>query len=70
MGLVFFAIGSSTILRTREVRAFMDRFADAMEEGSWHPYRMPFWAMRMAGGVLIAIAFLLFWMARIGFQNL
>jgi len=70
MGCFFLAFGCMTILRPREVRSFMDRFSDLLEEGSWHPYKMPYWGMRIAGLILIGISLLMLWMAQIAFKNL
>ena len=37
------------ILRPGYVRANLDRFADSWKQGSWHPYKMPDWGLRLAG---------------------
>ncbi len=48
MGLGFFAFGLTMIVRPGAVRVNLDRFADSGKDGSWHPYKMPFWGLRLA----------------------
>ncbi len=49
MGAGFLAFGLTMILRPSYVRANLDRFADSWKQGSWHPYKMPDWGLRIAG---------------------
>jgi hypothetical protein len=67
MGAGFLAFGLTMILRPAFVRANFDRFADSWKQGSWHPYKMPFWGLRLAGGIVVAVAVLFFYIAYAGF---
>jgi hypothetical protein len=69
MGLGFFAFGLTMILRPANVRANFDRFANSWKEDSWHPYKMPFWGLRLAGLVMIGVATLFFDIAYIGLSR-
>jgi hypothetical protein len=69
MGCFFLLFGSTMFFFPCGVRSCMDRFADAWREGSWHPYKMPFWALRAAGAMVIVIAVLFFWIARMAFSR-
>jgi hypothetical protein len=69
MGLGFFAFGLTMILRPDRVRANFDRFADYWKQGSWHPYKMPYWGMRVAGVLIVAVAALFFQIAYIAFRH-
>jgi hypothetical protein len=57
------------ILRPGNVRENFDRFADSWKQGSWHPYRMPFWGLRLAGAIMIAVATLFFYIAYVEFNR-
>lgn len=69
MGVGFLAFGLIMILRPSNVRASFQRFADSWKEGSWHPYRMPDWGLRLAGLLVIAGATLFFYIAYLGFSR-
>ena len=69
MGLGFFAFGLTMILRPANVRANLDRFANSWKEGSWHPYKMPFWGLRLAGMAIVMIATLFFYIAYLGLSR-
>lgn len=69
MGLGFFAFGLTMILRPDRVRANFDRLADSWKQGSWHPYKMPDWALRVAGVAIVAAAILFFQIAYIAFRH-
>ena len=70
MGLGFFAFGLMTmILRPDCVRANFDRFADYGKQGSWPPYKIPRWGLRVAGGVIVAVAALFFQIAYFAFRH-
>ena len=69
MGLGFFAFGLTMILRPDRVRANFDRFADHWKQGSWHPYRMPLWGLRVAGVLILGVALLFFQIAYIAFGH-
>jgi hypothetical protein len=69
MGVGFFAFGLTMILRPASVRANFDRFADHWKEGSWHPYKMPFWGLRLAGVIVIGVATLFFYIAYIALHR-
>ena len=45
MGAGMLGFGLTMILRPGNVRAPFDRLADSWKQGSWHPYKMPFWAL-------------------------
>jgi hypothetical protein len=63
MGAGFLAFRLAMILRPSYVRANLDRFADSWKPGSWHPYKMPDWGLRLAGVIGIAGATLFFYIA-------
>jgi hypothetical protein len=69
MGLGFLAFGLTMILRPANVRANFDRFAKSWKEYSWHPYKMPFWGLRLAGVVMMGVATLFFYIAYIGLSR-
>jgi hypothetical protein len=69
MGIGFLAFGLTMILQPDNVRANFDRFADSWKPGSWHPYRMPSWALRLAGAIAIAVATLFFYIAFVAFNR-
>jgi hypothetical protein len=62
MGIGFFAFGLTMILRPDSAKANFDRFADRWKQGSWHPYKMPVWGLRLTGTAMIlgAVLFLRF----------
>jgi uncharacterized protein YjeT (DUF2065 family) len=63
MGLGFLAFGLIMILQPEKVKANFDRLADSWKQGSWHPYRMPFCALRMTGALVVAIGALFLYIA-------
>ena len=63
MGAGFLAFGLTMILRPDLVRSNLDRFADSWKQGSWHPYKMPSWGLRIAGVMVAAVAMLFFYIA-------
>jgi len=67
MGTGFLVFGLTMIFRPRSVRENFDRFADSWKRGSWHPYRMPDWGLRLAGLIAIGGATLFFYIAYIAF---
>jgi len=67
MGVGFFAFGLTMILRPASVRANFDRFADYWKQGSWHPYKMPPWGLRLAGVAMMGVAALFFYIAAVAF---
>lgn len=69
MGLGFFAFGLTMILRPAHVRANLDRFANSWKEDSWHPYKMPFWGLRLAGAVMMGVATPFFYIAYAGLSR-
>lgn len=69
MGLGFFAFGLTMILYPDRVRANFDRFADYWKEGSWHPYKMPDWGLRVAGVGVMALSAIFFQIAYIDFTR-
>jgi hypothetical protein len=69
MGAGFFGFGLTMILRPSSVRANFDRFADSWKQGSWHPYRMPDWGLRLAGVIGIAVATLFFYIAYVALHR-
>ena len=69
MGLGFFAFGLTVILRPGNVRANFDKFANSWKEGSWHPYKMPSWGLRLAGGIMMGVATLFFYIAYAGLTH-
>jgi hypothetical protein len=69
MGAGFLAFGLTMILRPGYVRANLDRFADSWKPGSWHPYKMPEWGMRLAGVIVIAGATLFFYIAYVALHR-
>lgn len=69
MGVGFLAFGLTMILRPANVRANFDRFADSWSQGSWHPYKMPSWGLRVAGVIMILVATLFFYIAYDGLQR-
>jgi hypothetical protein len=68
-GTGFLAFGLFMILRPNTVRENLDRFADRWKQGSWHPYRMPVWGLRLAGAIVVAMATLFFLIAYAGFNS-
>ena len=69
MGLGIFAFGLTMVLRPANVRANLDRFANSWKEDSWHPYKMSFWALRLAGVVMMGSATLFFYIAYAGLSR-
>jgi hypothetical protein len=69
MGVGFLTFGLIMMLRPSNVRANLQRFADSWKEGSWHPYKMPVWGLRLAGLLVLAGAMLLFYVAYLGFAG-
>jgi uncharacterized protein YjeT (DUF2065 family) len=69
MGAGFLSFGLTMVLRPGSVRANFDRLADHWKEGSWHPYRMPPWGLRLAGAVVMVIGMLFFYVAFVAFGN-
>jgi len=69
MGGGFLAFGLTMILRPLSVRTNFDRLADYWKQGSWHPYKMPLWGLRMAGVVMLLVAALFFQIAYIAFRH-
>jgi len=65
MGLGFVAFGLTMILHPDRVRENFDRFADYWKEGSWHPYKMPDWGLRIAGALIIVFSAIFFQIAYI-----
>jgi hypothetical protein len=68
MGAGFMAFALTMILRPGSVRANFDRFADYWKQGSWHPYKMPLWGLRLAGVAMMAVATLFFYIAYVAFR--
>jgi hypothetical protein len=66
MGVGFLAFGLTMVLRPANVRASFDRFANSWKEDSWHPYKMPFWGLRLAGMVMMGAATIFFYIAYSG----
>jgi hypothetical protein len=69
MGAGFLAFGLTMVLRPGYVRANLDRFADSWKQGSWHPYKMPDWGLRLAGMIGIAGATLFFYIAYLALRR-
>lgn len=69
MGIGFLAFGLTMILRPDSVRANFDRFADRWKQGSWHPYKMPRWGLRLAGTAMILGTALFFQIAYIALRR-
>ncbi len=69
MGVGFLAFGLTMILRPGNVRANFDRFADSWKQGSWHPYKMPFWALRLAGVFAVTVAMLFFYITYVAYNH-
>ena len=69
MGTGFLALGLTMILRPGNVRATLDRFADSWMQGSWHPYKMPDWGLRLTGVIAIAGATLFFYIAYVALHR-
>jgi hypothetical protein len=69
MGIGMLGFGLTMILRPGNVRASFDRFADSWKPDSWHPYKMPFWALRLAGVIVSTIASLFFYMAYVAWHR-
>jgi hypothetical protein len=69
MGVGFFAFGLTMILRPASVRANFDRFSDHWKKGSWHPYKMPFWGLRLAGVIVVGVASLFFYIAYVALNR-
>ena len=68
MAAGFMAFGLTMILRPSSVRANLDRFADYWKQGSWHPYKMPLWGLRLAGVTMMVVATLFFYIAYVAFR--
>ena len=69
MGVGFFAFGLTMILRPDRVRETFDRFANYWKQGSWHPYKMPHWGLRVTGLLIVAVSALFFQIAYIAFRR-
>lgn len=69
MGLGFIAFGLTMILRPARVRENFDRFADYWKEGSWHPYKLPDWGLRVVGAAVIALSAIFFQIAYMDFTR-
>jgi uncharacterized protein YjeT (DUF2065 family) len=69
MGLVFVAFGLTMILHPNRVRENFDRFADYWKEGSWHPYKMPDWVLRVLGVAVVVFSAIFFQIAYIDFRR-
>ena len=69
MSAGFLAFGLTMILRPGGVRANFDRFADYWKQGSWHPYKMPPWGLRLAGVAMMGVATLFFYIALVAFRH-
>ena len=69
IGAGFLAFGLIMILRPANVRASFDRFGGSWKPNSWHPYRMPLWALRMAGALVIAVGSLFFYIAYVNMNR-
>ena len=68
-GVGFLAFGLTMVLRPANVRANFDRFANNWKEDSWHPYKMPFWGLRLAGVAMMGVATLFFYIAYAGLSR-
>src|SRR5579864_6985528 len=68
MGTGFMAFGLTMILHPSIVREYFDRFADYWKQGSWHPYKMPLWGLRLAGVAVMAAATVFFYIAYVAFR--
>ena len=68
MGTGLMALGLTMILHPGSVRANFDRFADYRKQGSWHPYKMRLWGLRLAGVAMMAAATLFFYIAYVVFR--
>jgi hypothetical protein len=68
MGAGFMAFSLTMIVRPDGVSANMNRFADYWKKGSWHPYKMPLWGLRLAGVAMMAVATLFFYIAYLAFR--
>jgi hypothetical protein len=69
MGTGFMAFGLTMILRPGSVRANFDRFTDYWKQGSWHPYKMSLWGLRLVGVAMMAVATLFFYIAYVAFRH-
>lgn len=69
MGVGFLAFGLTLIVRPSYVRANLDRFAGSWKQGSWHPFRMSDWGLRLAGMIGIAGATLFFHIAYLALHH-
>jgi hypothetical protein len=69
MGTSFMAFGLTMILHPGSVRANFDRFANYRKQGSWHPYKMPLWGLRLAEVAIMAAATLFFYIAYVAFRS-
>lgn len=69
MGAGFLLFGLTMLLRPGSVRANFDRFADHWKQGSWHPYKMPPWGLRVAGALVMAVGTLFFYIAFVAFRR-
>jgi hypothetical protein len=69
MGSGFLVFGLTMILRPGNVGVNFDRFADKWNQGSWHPYKMPLWGLRLTGMVGIAGATLFFYIAYVALHR-
>jgi hypothetical protein len=69
MGVGFLGFGLTMILRPEKLRANFDRFADSSKQGSWHPYKMPSWGLRLTGAIVVMVATLFFYIAHVSFRR-
>lgn len=69
MGIGMLGFGLTMILRPGNVRASFDRLADSWKQNSWHPYKLPFWALRVAGVGVAGIASLFFYIAYVAWRR-
>ena len=56
MGLDFLALGLIMFPRPDCMKTNSTAVADHWKQGSWHPYKMPHWGLRVAGLVIVAVA--------------
>ena len=69
MGAGMLGFGLTVILRPGSVRASFDRFADSWKPDSWHPYKMLFWALRLASVIVSTIASLFFYISYVAWHR-
>ena len=69
MGLVFLAFGLIMIFRPQNVRDNFDRLANSWKRDTWHPYKLPIWALRMVGVVVTAFSAIFFEIAYAGLSR-